>query len=120
MKFYRTKTDIWNHFDKALIHSVIAPFGFSMPYNNWKFDSEARIITQPDQEYVTKTLQYNCKVKTIPRVHAKLAVGLYGVLFGSFNFTNSKQKELVAYSEKPEDIEDALNEFERWWENARQ
>ena len=52
-------------------------------------------------------------------MHAKLAVGFNGVLFGSFNFSNTKQKELVAFSRNPKDIEDALCEFDFWWENAK-
>ena len=107
MKFYKTKTEIWTRFDQAVIHSLITPFGFSIPYNNWNFEHQARIITLPKKEYISKTLKYNCEIRTIPKIHAKLAVGLYGVLFGSFNFSKTKQKELVAYSERKEDIEES-------------
>ena len=52
-------------------------------------------------------------------MHAKLAIGFNGVLFGSFNFSNSKQKEIIVFSNNPKDIEDALSEFDFWWAGAK-
>lgn len=116
MEFYREKSKIWELFTNANIHSLIAPFGFDTPYNDFNFQYKCRIIVRPKEEYLTTTKKYNCEIKTLPRIHVKLAIGLNAILFGSFNFTKSKQQEIVCYSEKASDIEDALDEFDYWWE----
>jgi len=114
MGFYRKKSKIWELFTKADIHSLIAPFGFSTPYHNFDFSTTCKLICQP--KYLYKSKDYNVEVHTNPRIHAKLAVGFKGMLIGSFNFSNTKQKELVWFSNKPKDIEDALCEFDYWWD----
>lgn len=118
MQFYRKKSIIWNLFEKANIHSIIAPFGLYVPLQNFDFNPAARIIVKQKNKYIEQTKKYSCSIKTLPKIHVKLAIGTNAVLFGSFNFTNSKQQELVCYSEKPDAIEDALDEFDYWWEIA--
>jgi len=117
MEFYRQKSKIWDLFVEANIHSMIAPFGFSIPYTKFDFRTKCRLICQP--EHTEKNEAYNIEIRTSPRLHAKLAIGFNGILFGSFNFSDSKLKEIVAFSNKPKDIEDALSEFDYWWENAK-
>ena len=52
MEFYRQKSKIWDLFEKANIHSLIAPFGFSTPYKDYNFQTKCRLICQP--EYAEK------------------------------------------------------------------
>jgi hypothetical protein len=118
MKFYRQKSNIWDLFDRSLIHSIIAPFGFEHITPAFDFENKARIICLPHKAYVERSKKYNADIKTIPRIHAKLAVGCSGVLFGSFNFTKSKLKECVVFSEAEQDIEDAMCEFDYYWDKG--
>ena len=117
MEFYRQKSKIWELFEKANIHSLIAPFGFSTPYKDYNFQTKCRLICQP--EHAEKNKDFNTEIRISPRMHAKLAIGFNGVLFGSFNFSNSKQKEIIVFSNNPKDIEDALSEFDFWWAGAK-
>jgi len=116
MKFYKEKSKIWELFTQANIHSLIAPFGFEIPYRQFDFKTKCRIICQPN--FIERCKKYNAEIKTMPKLHTKLAIGYNGTLFGSFNFTTSHQKELVAFFDSPQEIEEALCEFDYWWAKA--
>lgn len=117
MKFYKNHSTIWNLFATANIHSIIAPYGFSMPYPKFEFTKTCRIISLP--ECWQRCNKQNVEIRTLHDIHAKMAIGYNGVLFGSFNFSKTNtNKELIAYFDSPQEIEESLCEFDYWWNLA--
>jgi phosphatidylserine/phosphatidylglycerophosphate/cardiolipin synthase-like enzyme len=114
MQLYREKNAMWKLFTKSKIHSIIAPFGITVPYKNFEFRKKCRIICMPWRVKHCNTK--NTEIKTMRTIHAKMAIGQKGVIFGSFNFSSkSKRIELIAFFDKPEEILKFQDKFNYWW-----
>jgi len=117
MQLYREKSTIWDLFANADIHSIIAPFGLSIPYKQFEFKNKCKLICRTNTP--KKCNKQNVEIRATPLMHVKLAIGTKGVLFGSFNFSRkSKSKELVAYFDQPSEIFEFQNLFNYWWDKA--
>jgi phosphatidylserine/phosphatidylglycerophosphate/cardiolipin synthase-like enzyme len=117
MQLYREKKAIWKLFTKSKIHSIIAPFGIIVPYKNFQFRKKCRIICMPWR--AKHCNNKNTEIRTMSAIHAKIAIGQKGVIFGSFNFsTKSKRIELIAYFDQTDEILKFQNKFDYWWAKA--
>ena len=67
---------------------IIAPFGFC-----FKNVNHLKIITLPAYAHQTAKLNPTWEVRTNNKIHAKLAIGYYGILLGSWNFTPTSTKD---------------------------
>jgi len=95
---------------------VIAPFGFSFAgVNNLK------IICTKAYAESTARLNDTWTVRSNNQIHAKLAIGKYGIVLGSWNFTQTSTKdkhEIGIHIRKGEYLNEyhkALKYFQRLW-----
>lgn len=96
--------------------ALVAPFGLY-----WEFEpkQKTRVITCEGNEECFENPFYETRINN--NVHAKLAVGSRGAIFGSWNWSllhpkATKHRELVLFVEPQESLyKQLLNWFERRW-----
>ena len=104
-------------------HSMIVPYPTRLIDD---LSAKIRIITTPENAY---KLNGNCEKRTLESLHAKIAIGKKGALFGSWNFSKSNYKFQESPSRRIEGVikidfcEPLFKELEAyfngWWSMAR-
>lgn len=122
-EFLRSHAGIWSRLIEIEPHSIIAPFGFNVP--DWvKYRlpciNRLKIIMKDEQARTLTNLTDDlCEIKFLNRIHTKMAIGKDGLLFGSFNFTQSKQQEVMLFITDSDLITKANHEFQYFWDLAK-
>lgn len=105
------------------VHSMIVPFPTKLIDN---LPAPIRVITTPEG---AAKLNGNTEVRILECLHAKLAIGKKGAIFGSWNFSKSNYQYTDSPSRHIEGVlkiddcdpifHDLEKFFENWWVMAR-
>ena len=92
---------------------IIAPFGINTEFETTE---KVKAITSADGLQTNFFRKTNLEVRQNNTIHAKLAIGKHGALFGSWNLSGSKNHELVMACDTAHPIYKGLIEFfnEAW------